>query len=467
MAAQHENCSTVSVSKILSVYPKVLHPPKLLSLSNLDRQCPILMYLVFFYKHSHAFKDLTDHSIFSPLKTGLEETLSVWYPAAGRLSSNPDDGKLNLWCNNGGAVLVEAVTHVKISELRDLSQYNGFFENLVYKPLVNGNISEMPLVVAKVTKFGCGGYSLGVGTSHSLFDGPAAYNFLCAWASHSNTTMKGVLERPELPTPVHERGRLLLMDNNQTPKGTLNLHKNSDSVIRVRAIDHLYQLIKQAAPHDDHDQNHDQDCVLRTFHLSGAMIENLKRKVFTEKRGTFSCSSFKVVAVHLWKARTMALGFPKERMVCLQFAVDTRTRMVPPLPKGFSGNAYVLASVAMTAGELEEASYEAIVEKIEEAKNSVNNDYINAYVKALEGSPQATLPPLKELTLVSDWTRVPFHKLDFLGEEAAYASPLVTPLPQVVYFLQNPNESEGIDVRIGLFPQTLSAFSHCFLFNLQ
>ncbi|KAK9279445.1 hypothetical protein L1049_013124 [Liquidambar formosana] len=404
----------VSKTKTISVYPKTMHPPKLLNLSNLDRQCPILMYLVFFYKPSPACMNLSVNSVFGSLKAGLEETLSVWYPAAGRLSlNNTNDGKLNLWCNNDGAILVEAVTQVKISELGDLSQYNEFFENLVFRPVFNGTFSDMPLVVAQVTRFGCGGYSLGIGTSHSLFDGPATFNFLCAWAS--NATMKGN-SGLEQHKPVHERGTLLI-DQIYGADGKLGGCKLSEV-----------------------GSSNQENFVLRTFHLSGAMIESLKRKLFGEKRGSFSCSSFEVVAAHLWKARTKALGLRKERMVCLQFAVDTRNKMVPLLPKGFSGNAYVLASVALTAGELEEESHEALIEKIKEAKNSVTNEYVKAYIEALE-APQGTLPPLKELTLVSDWTRMPFHKVDFLHGEAAYASPLLPPIPQVAYFMQNPTES--------------------------
>lgn len=151
MATQKNgNFPTVCVTKSLTVYPKSFHPQQILTLSNLDRQCPLLMYLVFFYKPSSVHQNLSLDLVFSRLKSGLEETLSVWYPAAGRLSLNPHDGKLNLWCNNKGAILVEAVTQVKISELGDLSQYNEFLESLVYKPLFSGNFAEMPLVVAQV-----------------------------------------------------------------------------------------------------------------------------------------------------------------------------------------------------------------------------------------------------------------------------------------------------------------------------
>lgn len=137
--------------------------------------------------------------------------------------------------------------------------------------------------------------------------------------------------------------------------------------------------------------------------------------------------------------------------------------MSPPLPKGFSGNAYVLASVALTAGELMESSRADIIEKIREAKRSVNDEYVMAYMKALEG-PSASLPPLKELTLVSDWTRMPFHKVGFLSEEAACVSPLVPPIPHVAYLMQNPKDDcLGIHVRIGLPPEILGTFARYFL----
>ncbi|KAI4337261.1 hypothetical protein L6164_015700 [Bauhinia variegata] len=475
MTTRHENHpnSAVSLSRVVVVNPKLLQPQRVLQLSNLDRQCPTLMYLVFFYNPSQAFKDLSLNSVFNDLKSGLEETLTLWYPAAGRLTLNQSDGKLNLWCNNQGAILVEAHTSLKISQLGDLSQYNNVFESLVYKPPFDGNFSSMPLVVAQVTKFGCGGYSIGIGTSHSLFDGPATYDFLSAWASSSAIFFKGK-RVSELQKPVHERGILLTEGNGQAPKGSNNLPTNSNlnqqQTIRATAIQHLYHLIMQAASEQKDfplqigrlDQN---NCVLKTYHLSGAMIDYLKRKL-VPIRGSLPFSTFEVLATHLWKARTKALRLRKEKMVCLQFAVDTRNKTVPPLPRGFSGNAYVLASVMMTVKELEEASQESVIEQVREAKNAVNHDYVKAYVDALGGAG-ASLPPLRELTLVSDWTRMPFHNVDFFREKAAYTSPLASPIPQVAYFMQNPNHNSSVDVRIGLGAETINAFSDYFLVRGQ
>lgn len=150
MATSHESHSQVSLTKTLTVFPKTLNPPKLLELSNLDRQCPLHMYLIFFYNPSSVPSNSSFDSLFTKLKIGLEETLSIWPPAAGQLELSPADGKLNLRCDNRGAILVQAITNVKVSELGDLSNYNEFFEKLVYKPVLNGNFSEFPLVVAQV-----------------------------------------------------------------------------------------------------------------------------------------------------------------------------------------------------------------------------------------------------------------------------------------------------------------------------
>ncbi|KAJ6957080.1 hypothetical protein NC653_039110 [Populus alba x Populus x berolinensis] len=62
---------------------------------------------------------------------------------------------------------------------------------------------------------------------------------------------------------------------------------------------------------------------------------------------------------------------------------------------------------------------------------------------------------------------MPFYKVGFLHGDAAYASPMVTPIPQAAYLMQNPNDPAGIDVRIGLLPPSLDAFSRYFLINVQ
>ncbi|KAJ0965891.1 hypothetical protein J5N97_027029 [Dioscorea zingiberensis] len=468
MAVKPEDYHKVYITKTITVYPK--SPPKhakLLHLSNLDRKCPILMYLVFFYRSPSPHKELSQSSLFSSLKLALEEVLSSWYPAAGRLFLNPSTQKLDLLCCDSGALLLEASTRVKISELGDLSQYNTFMENLVYKPPLSTNISEMPLLVSQVTRFGCGGYAVGVGTSHSLFDGQASYNFLRAWACKVNGIRVDGDHDEEIVEPVHERGRLLV--------GKRGDHQK---VMRIMAFEHLHELIMQSGSSMKclgisegimGRNTREEKFVFRTFCLSYSMVERLKSNVTRcastgGANSSCSCSSFEVVAAHLWKAKTKALGLTTtDRRICLQFTVDARTRMTPPLPKAFTGNAYVLSSIASTGAKLEGENLASIIEKIKEAKQAMTENYVRTYLEALEAPQESALPPFPELTIVSDWTRTPYHCFDIGLGNAMYASPMLPPVMQVAYFMQSPEEEGGVHVRIGLPHKYVQPFSHYFL----
>ncbi|XP_042410795.1 brassinosteroid-related acyltransferase 1-like [Zingiber officinale] len=448
----------VFTTKTVVVHPKARPPltsssssssSTLLHLSNLDTKCPALMYLVFFYRPTQP---PASSSLFSSLKRGLEEALSSWYPAAGRLCFSPPSGKLTVACTGAGALLVEASTAVKISDLGDLSQPNDFLDRLVFKPPVHAPLEETPLVVAQVTRFACGGFAIGVGTNHALFDGVANYNFLNAWASRAVGGGKQICAHHE---PVlHERGRLQLAALDQHD------HGGDFNDQEFMALGHLHQLIKQAAAVREEERSHEDQIkmVLRTFSVGCGMVSRLKIKAAS------SCTSFEVVAAHLWKARTKALNIAGHKTVCLQFTVDARDRIRPPLPPSFAGNAFVLSSLLSTAADLDRLPFAALVLRIQAAKRAVTHAYVARYVAALgETAPRTSLPPLPELTMVSDWTKTPYHRVDFGAGEAAYVAPLATPMPQTAYFLQSPGEAGRVDVRIGLPEKSLRAFESYFL----
>jgi len=63
--------------------------------------------------------------------------------------------------------------------------------------------------------------------SHSLFDGPASYDFLSAWASNS-AIMKAKGSGLEQQKPVHERGKLLVGNSHKT---------------RVRILDPVFNVV--------------------------------------------------------------------------------------------------------------------------------------------------------------------------------------------------------------------------------
>lgn len=158
-----------------------------------------------------------------------------------------------------------------------------------------------------MTRFACGGYSIGIGTSHSLFDGISAYEFIHAWAfnSHIHNQSNGKITNKKdhlVIKPVHDRGNLLFNRD-------VNQSRDAIRVTNAAAIYHLYQLIKQAMmTHQEQNNNFelpDSGFVIRTFELNDEAIESMKKKSLEG----FMCSSFEFLAAHLWKVNSKNLFY--------------------------------------------------------------------------------------------------------------------------------------------------------------
>lgn len=58
---------------------------------------------------------------------------------------------------------------------------------------------------------------------------------------------------------------------------------------------------------------------------------------------------------------------------------------------------------------------------------------------------------MRELTIVADWSRFPFHALDFGWGKISNAAILATPVPETAYIMLNLEEpAGGFLVRIGI-----------------
>jgi len=67
---------------------------------------------------------------------------------------DPESGRLDVSCNNYGALWAEAATKVHIKELGDLSHAHHFLDKLVLRPPIipaDGSFFELPLVVVQVS----------------------------------------------------------------------------------------------------------------------------------------------------------------------------------------------------------------------------------------------------------------------------------------------------------------------------
>lgn len=145
----------------------------------------------------------------------------------------------------------------------------------------------------------------------------------------------------------------------------------------------------------------------------------------------------------------MALKLHPSTNICLQFPVDSRSRLRPPLGENFTGNAFVLASVSCLVKHLLKEPLHQTIQRIQEAKDGITDEYIKLYAKALEYSSDKFFPSMRELTIITDWLRFPFHALDFgWGPRLSGAVLLATPVPETAFLMLD--LEGGYLVRLGI-----------------
>ncbi|KAG5563972.1 hypothetical protein RHGRI_000219 [Rhododendron griersonianum] len=160
---------------------------------------------VYFYRPTSGQLVLNPTEI---LKNSLSKALTIFYPLAGRLQRT-GRGRLEVNCYSMGALFLETESEAKISDFGD---FTPTLETRALIPSVDYNkpIDELPLLLVQVTKFSCGGISLGLGISHVLVDGRCAAHFVSEWARIARG------EEPE-NLPFLDRTVLKLEEDDLTP----------------------------------------------------------------------------------------------------------------------------------------------------------------------------------------------------------------------------------------------------------
>ena len=134
---------------------------------------------VYFY-HSPSNQELIANAA-ETLKHSLSKVLEIFYPLAGRLQWIAGGNRLELDCNAMGALFVEAESDSKIEDFGDFSSTLEARSPLTPSVDYNKPIHEMPMLLVQLTRFSCGGISLGLGVCHVIADGQSSIHFVNEW----------------------------------------------------------------------------------------------------------------------------------------------------------------------------------------------------------------------------------------------------------------------------------------------
>ncbi|KAJ1377955.1 Transferase [Sesbania bispinosa] len=286
-------------------------------LSNLDQNIAVPVRTVYCFKSASRGNEDAAQVI----KDSLSKILVPYYPMAGKLMIGTE-GKLIVDNTGEGAVFVEAEADCNIEDIGDLTKPDpDALGKLVYDTPGAQNILEMPLMAVQVTKFKCGGFTLGLNMIHCMKDGLCAMEFVNAWSE----TARGLDLKIQ---PFLDR---TIIKARNPPKIEFQ-HHEFDEIEDISNTKKLYE---------------EENMLYRSFSFDYKKLELLKKKATED-------------------------------------GVDGRSRFVPPIPEGYFGNAIVLTNSLCKAGELLNNPLSFTVGLIRKAIDMVTDSYMRSAIDYFE-----------------------------------------------------------------------------------
>ncbi|KAL0413479.1 UNVERIFIED_CONTAM: Stemmadenine O-acetyltransferase [Sesamum radiatum] len=309
------------------------------------------------------------------LKQSLSNTLTLFYPLAGRIQDGPV-----VDCNDAGAEFIEASIQ---AQLNDALQ-EPIIEQLKHFAVdaAAGRLPGAALVAAKVTFFNCGGIAIGVSVSHKLADGASIMTFLNVWTA----SCRGEAEFPKFSVDLaHYFPPRKFPDSPSVPKLMLN-EKNIVTKRFVFDKENL-EALKHAATSP-----------------SGSNVKNPTR--------------VEVVSAFIWKHFidvAKSENPEAKKIFAASHAVNLRGRRSPPLDlENVFGNCFMSTTALTSNGEFHD-----LVTQLRSTIKKVNEDYItkaktgDSYLNDKYKLVSLIMNWELELCGFSSWCGFPLYEVDY------------------------------------------------------
>ncbi|KAL0393235.1 UNVERIFIED_CONTAM: 3'-N-debenzoyl-2'-deoxytaxol N-benzoyltransferase [Sesamum radiatum] len=473
----------VKEEPILLMSPRNPVPTETIFLSNIDQAVTFPVETVFFYEAPPNMASTV--GIAGKVRKAVEEVLLVpYYFMAGRLNFSDETKRLELVCNNAGALFVSAKSRFCLMDLGNLSYPNPSFHHFVLRPGIYKSLAETAVFTIQasvnvvwflnllinlsmknfcsnhvwsnqtnhiVTRFECGGFALGFTTNHAILDGKSASEMFHNLAS--------ICRGEGLKTNHINNDRTCLKA--RTPPQIHFPHTEYVKLARTSSLVSSFTSQKRPSPspHVFSDKY-----THKLFSFTPQMLKFLKQKAMIK------CSTFEAILAHIWRARTRAvLGHDRDQDQdqdsTVLFAVDIRDMISPPLPSSFIGNAVITGYAQAKARDLVDGPLSYGVEMVREGRERVTSEYIRSVIDWLEvykGTPATCGCAF----YVSAWWKLGFGEVDLGFGRAKHAGPILSGNDEFVLLLDGGDCDEGgkglgINVWIGLEKEKMERFLQC------
>ncbi|XP_071705841.1 tetrahydroanabasine acetyltransferase [Rutidosis leptorrhynchoides] len=375
----------VKISEATTIYPS--QPPfsddHILPLSHLDTDRNMNVPFRYVRAYAHATNNQADP--FDVITKALSTTLIKYYPFTGSLHRS-SIGRFELHCTVGnGVTVIPATVDFPLSSVNYLDDADEkFIELLVPNPEKKTLLTN--LLILQVTRFSCGGYTLGASVHHVLCDGLGATLFFNAMAKIARGVSEVKVE------PVWDRLKLL---GPREPART------------EFPVDEFLSLDKDFVPYSEMND----EVVREFFHVKDEWLDRVK-KLLQEKSGS-SFTTFEALGAILWQARVKASEAPRDEEVKFAYALNIRRLVKPPLPAGYWGNGCVPMYAKITAGDLIDRPIWETAALIKNSKRNATTEYVHSFIDFQELNYSKGINAGKRVSAFTDWRHLGHSTVDF------------------------------------------------------
>ncbi|KAH7834173.1 hypothetical protein Vadar_013406 [Vaccinium darrowii] len=430
----------VVLKSCYTIKPAKPTPTSGIVISDCDQDKPITHApIIYIYRPCSNF---SYNSALESIKIALSKALVHFYPLAGRLKWVGDKGgQVELECSSVGVWLYEAKSNTKLADYGDFCP-TPELRSLIPSVDYNAPLQEIPLLLVQITRFTCGGLSLGVGISHIMADGTCFFHFMSVWARIARGEPLDVDVLPYL-----DRTALLARE---PPTSQYNHERFDPPPLLMGLVDKNEERNKRTT--------------VAMLHLSKTQVEKLKNMANDSRAANIRpYSRYEVVTGHLWRCMCKAREHKSEQITRLYLTVNIRNRMKPPLPRAYFGNAILRVTATSQSGELMAQPFRYGPSKIREAIEMVTDDYVKSTINLVKGLPDLT--PFRTYHIVestqgafygnpnlevTSWVGLPLKGVDFGWGKEIHVGPGSVNLDGKAFIMDGHNEDGSLVVALRL-----------------
>ncbi|XP_054797229.1 hydroxycinnamoyl-CoA:piscidic acid hydroxycinnamoyltransferase-like [Prosopis cineraria] len=388
-----------------------------------------------------------------------------YYPIAGRLSwSHAGGGRWELHCNAKGAHFYQAFCHSTLDDLADFVP-SQIVQQLI-PPIDYGcPIAQVPLLAVQLTRFSCGGLTVGVAMCRAVIDGTAAMRFV---SSRAKLARGEVLDSMEMP--FHDRTELDSRKLNTEPR---------------------FEHSKFHPPPLSAGSLGGSEGETKTFIAilkpTRYQVNKVKKKVDAfASRYKRPCSSFEVISGHVWRCVSKAryAGGGDDHPTRLSTLANCRNLLKPALPSNCAGNAaFPTVTPTCSFNALMHKPLSYAVEKVREALEGLTDEYVRSALGYIEREKEMKVVrynfhyPVKSVLekgefrgnsnlFVVRWMNFSYREADFGWGKPVYFGP-ASLSPKAKAFVLNNADGDGVIVAIRLQALQMDPFKRLFFEDIE